>query len=86
MQLRRSNLAKLAQRCHDMLVIGGGINGAVSAAALFGMGAQVALIDCGAFAGLTSMNSSNIAWPCRGQRVSRPCKTSTARMNARFAA
>ena len=36
MQLRRSILAKLTQRCHDVLVIGGGINGAVSAVALLG--------------------------------------------------
>lgn len=62
MQLRQSNLAKLAQRSFDVLVIGGGINGAVSAAALAGKGAQVALIDRGDFAGLTSMNSSNLAW------------------------
>jgi len=62
MQLRRSNLAKLGQRCHDVLIVGGGINGAVSAAALAGKGARVALIDRGDFAGLTSMNSSNLAW------------------------
>ncbi len=62
MQLRRSNLAKLTQRTFDVLVVGGGINGAVSAAALAGKGAQVALIDRGDFAGLTSMNSSNLAW------------------------
>lgn len=62
MQLRQSNLAKLSQRSFDVLVIGGGINGAVSAAALAGKGAQVALIDRGDFAGLTSMNSSNLAW------------------------
>lgn len=62
MQLRRSNLDKLTQRVHDVLIIGGGINGAVSAAALAGKGAQVALIDRGDFAGVTSMNSSNLAW------------------------
>jgi glycerol-3-phosphate dehydrogenase len=62
MQLRRSNIAKLTQRCFDVLVVGGGINGAVSAAALAGKGAQVALIDRGDFAGQTSMNSSNLAW------------------------
>jgi len=45
-----------------VLIVGGGINGAVSAAALAGKGAQVALIDRGDFAGLTSMNSSNLAW------------------------
>lgn len=62
MQLRKSNLQKLPQRLHDVLVIGGGINGAVTAAALAGKGAQVALIDRGDFAGLTSSNSSNLAW------------------------
>lgn len=62
MQLRKSNLAKLQQRTYDVLIVGGGINGAVSAAALAGKGAQVALIDRGDFAGLTSMNSSNLAW------------------------
>jgi glycerol-3-phosphate dehydrogenase len=62
MKLRKSNLIKLRQQQFDVLVVGGGINGAVSAAALAGKGAQVALIDRGDFAGLTSMNSSNLAW------------------------
>jgi glycerol-3-phosphate dehydrogenase len=62
MKLRRSNLSKLRQQPFDVLIVGGGINGAVSAAALAGKGAQVALIDRGDFAGLTSMNSSNLAW------------------------
>jgi glycerol-3-phosphate dehydrogenase len=62
MKLRRSNLAKLRQQTFDVLIVGGGINGAVSAAALAGRGAEVALIDRGDFAGLTSMNSSNLAW------------------------
>jgi glycerol-3-phosphate dehydrogenase len=62
MQLRRSNLSRLQQQRFDVLVVGGGINGAVSAAALAGKGAQVALIDRGDFAGFTSMNTSNLAW------------------------
>lgn len=62
MKLRRSNLGKLRRQAFDVLIVGGGINGAVSAAALAGRGAQVALIDKGDFAGLTSMNSSNLAW------------------------
>ena len=62
MQLRKNNLSKLRRDHFDVLVVGGGINGAVSAAALAGKGAQVALIDRGDFAGLTSMNSSNLAW------------------------
>jgi glycerol-3-phosphate dehydrogenase len=43
-------------------VIGGGINGAVSAAAFSGKGARVALIDQRDFAGFTSQESSNLAW------------------------
>ncbi|MGL6291432.1 MAG: FAD-dependent oxidoreductase [Silanimonas sp.] len=62
MQLRRSNIGKLAARSFDVLVIGGGINGAVSAAALSGKGASVALIDQRDFAGFTSQHSSNLAW------------------------
>lgn len=45
-----------------MLVIGGGINGAVSAASLSAKGIKVALVDKGDFAGFTSSNSSNLAW------------------------
>ena len=36
MQLRQNNIQKLAQDTYDVLIIGGGINGAVSAAALSG--------------------------------------------------
>ncbi len=45
-----------------MLIVGGGINGAVAAAALSGKGAKVALIDQRDFAGFTSQQSSNLAW------------------------
>ena len=45
-----------------MLILGGGINGAVSAASLAAKGVKVALIDKGDFAGFTSSNSSNLAW------------------------
>ncbi|MEY4511705.1 MAG: Aerobic glycerol-3-phosphate dehydrogenase [Pseudomonadota bacterium] len=62
MKLRESNLDKLGQRVFDVLVIGGGINGAVSAAALSAQGAKVALIDRGDFAGFTSQESSNLVW------------------------
>jgi len=61
-KLRESNLDKLGQRVFDVLIIGGGINGAVSAAALTARGAQVALIDKGDFAGFTSQESSNLVW------------------------
>jgi glycerol-3-phosphate dehydrogenase len=61
-KLRESNLDKLDERVFDVLVIGGGINGAVSAAALSAQGAKVALIDKGDFAGFTSQESSNLVW------------------------
>jgi glycerol-3-phosphate dehydrogenase len=44
------------------LIVGGGINGAVSAAVLAGRGADVALIDRGDFGGFTSQESSNLVW------------------------
>jgi len=64
MDLRKSNIARLQDqnRVYDVLVLGGGINGGVSAAALAAKGAKVALIDRGDFAGETSSNSSNLAW------------------------
>ena len=62
MTLRTTNLERLAERSFDVLVLGGGINGAVSAAALSARGAKVALIDRGDFAGITSQASSNLAW------------------------
>jgi glycerol-3-phosphate dehydrogenase len=60
--LRETNLAKLGGQRFDVLVLGGGINGAVSAAALAARGARVALIERGDFASVTSQNSSNLAW------------------------
>ena len=62
MKLRTSNIEQLAQGRYDVLVIGGGINGAVAAAALSGKGAKVALIEQRDFAGFTSQQSSNLAW------------------------
>jgi glycerol-3-phosphate dehydrogenase len=62
MTLRDDNLDRLGEQGFDVLVLGGGINGAVSAAALAGRGAKVALIDRGDFAGFTSQHSSNLAW------------------------
>ncbi|MFZ4536232.1 FAD-dependent oxidoreductase [Propionivibrio sp.] len=62
MKLRHSNIQKLDQDIHDVLIIGGGINGAVAAAALSGKGAKVALIEQRDFAGFTSQQSSNLAW------------------------
>ncbi len=62
MQLRKSNIEELSKQSFDVLIIGGGINGAVSAAALSAKGVRVALIDKGDFAGFTSQQSSNLAW------------------------
>lgn len=60
--LRDSNIAKLPQGTYDVLIVGGGINGAVSAAALAAKGVKVALIEKNDFASFTSSNSSNLAW------------------------
>jgi alpha-glycerophosphate oxidase/glycerol-3-phosphate dehydrogenase len=60
--LRSSNVDKLEQQVFDVLIVGGGINGAVAAASLAGRGVRVALIDRGDFAGGVSSSSSNLAW------------------------
>lgn len=60
--LRDTNLGKLVEQPFDALVLGGGINGAVSAAALAARGARVALLERGDFASVTSQQSSNLAW------------------------
>lgn len=62
MKLRETNIKKLSEDTYDVLILGGGINGAVSAAALAAKGVKVALIDKGDFADCTSSNSSNLAW------------------------
>ena len=62
MLLRETNISKLNNQEFDVLIIGAGINGAVSAAALARKGLKVAMIDKGDFAGQTSSNSSNLAW------------------------
>ena len=62
MKLRATNLERLDGGTFDVLVLGGGINGAVSAACLAARGVKVALIDRVDFAGTTSQESSNLAW------------------------
>ena len=62
MNLRSSNIEKLSRETFDVLIIGGGINGAVSAASLAAKGVKVALIDRADFASGTSSQSSNLAW------------------------
>lgn len=60
--LRSANLERLRGGHFNVLVVGGGINGAVSAAALASRGAAVAVVDRDDFAGFTSQESSNLAW------------------------
>lgn len=60
--LRKTKLAALQSGLFDVLIVGAGINGAVSAAALAGRGASVALIDRGDFGHFTSQESSNLVW------------------------
>ena len=62
MSLRSENLKKLDGGSFDVLIVGGGINGAVSAAALTDRGLKVAVVDRGDFAGFTSQESSNLVW------------------------
>jgi glycerol-3-phosphate dehydrogenase len=60
--LRTTHVSRLEAEEFDALIIGGGINGAVSAAALAARGVRVALIDTRDFAGFTSQQSSNLVW------------------------
>ena len=62
MDLRNHNIGRLDAEPFDVLIVGGGINGAVSAAALAARGVKVALIDARDFAGFTSQHSSNLVW------------------------
>jgi len=59
---RTANISQLRGATVDVLVVGGGINGAVAAAALAGTGVSVALVDRGDFACGVSSQSSNLAW------------------------
>lgn len=61
-KLRDSQLQDARTRTFDVLVVGAGINGAVSAAALAGRGVKTALIDKRDFAGFTSQQSSSLVW------------------------
>lgn len=60
--LRSSNIQRLQAQTFDVLIVGGGINGAVAAASLAGRGVHTALIDRADFASGVSSNSSNLAW------------------------
>ena len=60
--LRTTNIEKLSTELFDVLIIGGGINGAASAACLAARGVKVALIERNDFASGASSNSSNLVW------------------------
>jgi glycerol-3-phosphate dehydrogenase len=60
--LRDRNVEAIDGAAFDVLIVGGGINGAVSAAALADRGLSVALAERGDFAGMTSQESSNFVW------------------------
>lgn len=62
MELRQQNLDRLDGGSFDVAIIGGGINGAVTAAALAARGLQVALVERSDFASFTSQESSNLIW------------------------
>jgi glycerol-3-phosphate dehydrogenase len=61
-ELRSRSLDRLDGGELDVLIIGGGINGAVASAALSGRGASIGLVDRGDFASATSQESSNLVW------------------------
>ena len=60
--LRQSTINNLDGGHYDVFVVGGGINGAVSAAALTDRGLRVGLAERGDFANMTSQESSNLVW------------------------
>ena len=62
MSNRLEHLSRLKNNDFQVAIVGAGINGAVSAAALAAGGVKVALIDRGDFAGVTSQESSNMVW------------------------
>lgn len=62
MSMRQRHIERLSDETFDVLIVGSGINGAVSAAALSARGVKVALIDARDFAGFTSQQSSNLIW------------------------
>ena len=59
---RDRNLERLTTTEHDTLIVGGGINGAVSALALAAHGMRVALIESEDFGSGVSQESSNLVW------------------------
>ena len=62
MSNREQHIRRLSGTTLDVLIVGGGINGVVSAAALVARGVKVGLIDARDFAGFTSQQSFNLIW------------------------
>lgn len=60
--LRQAAIESFPNQVFDVVIVGGGINGAVSAASLAAAGVRVALFDKGDFASSTSQESSNLVW------------------------
>ena len=60
--VRDRHLERLTDHDHDALVVGGGINGAISALALAAHGLNVALIESEDFGSGVSQESSNLIW------------------------
>ncbi len=60
--LRQTLIKRLQGEVFDVAIIGGGINGAVAAAALSATGLKVALLEKKDFASSTSQESSNLVW------------------------
>ena len=62
MKQRNAQISRLTSQRQDVLIIGGGINGASCAASLAAAGLKVALVERGDFASETSQSSSNLVW------------------------
>lgn len=60
--MRSQTVQALSQTSFDVAIVGGGINGAVAAAALSASGLKVALLEKKDFASSTSQESSNLVW------------------------
>jgi len=60
--LSEQPFSKLSESNFDVAIIGGGINGAVSAAILSARGVKVVLVEQNDFASFTSQESSNMVW------------------------
>ena len=61
-ETRDRHLDRLTAQDHDALIVGGGINGTVSALALAAHGLKVALIESEDFGSGVSQESSNLIW------------------------